>query len=166
MKYKIYIWKYKIEIIIGEWSQDITKYIKWYCKVSRLRGWNRLSYNYRCITHITQFMYVIVYFLKDEWLFCQRSWLYLEPILSAPGIQRQLPYELKIFIIVDRSFREIMQKTAEVRTAHYHVLHYLNLICVVILFEVLIPWDWPHLYMLPRAFMICVLVLCTCPHSP
>lgn len=66
------------------------------------------------------------FFLKDEWLLCQRSWLYLEPILSAPGIQRQLPNESKIFVIVDRSFREVMQKTTKVRTAHYHVLHYLS----------------------------------------
>jgi len=71
-------------------------------------------------------MYVILSFLKDEWLFCQRSWLYLEPILSAPGIQRQLPNESKIFIIVDRTFREVMQKTAKVRTAHYHVLYFLS----------------------------------------
>lgn len=71
-------------------------------------------------------MYTIVFFLKDEWLFCQRSWLYLEPILSAPGIQRQLPNESKIFIVVDRSFREVMQKTAKVRTVHYRVLYYLS----------------------------------------
>lgn len=72
-------------------------------------------------------MYIIVSFLKDEWLFCQRSWLYLEPILSAPGIQKQLPNESKIFIIVDRSFSEVMQKTAKVRTARYHVLYYLSI---------------------------------------
>jgi hypothetical protein len=114
---------------MGEWSQDITKYIKWYCKVSRLRGWNRLSYNYCWVTHITQFVYVIVSFFKDEWLFCQRSWLCLEPILSAPGIQKHLPNESKIFIIVDRSFREVMQKTAKVRTTHYHVLYDLFNLC-------------------------------------
>jgi hypothetical protein len=111
---------------MDEWSQDIATSIKCYCKVSRLRGWNRLSYNYTCDTHITQFMFIIVSFLKDEWLFCQRSWLYLKPILSAPGIQRQLPNESKIFIIVDRSFKEVMQKTAKVRTAHYHLLYYLS----------------------------------------
>lgn len=111
---------------MGEWSQDITKHIEWYCKVSRLRGWNRWSYIYCCDAHVTQLMYVILSFSKDEWLFCQRSWLYLEPILSAPGIQRQLPNESKIFIIVDRNFREVMQKTAKVRTAHYHVLYYLS----------------------------------------
>jgi hypothetical protein len=111
---------------MGEWSQDITKYIKWYCKVSRLRGWNRLSYDFCCVIHITQLVYVIASLLKDEWLYCQRSWLYLEPILSAPGIQKQLLNESKMFIIVDRSFREVMQKTAKVRTAHYHILYYLS----------------------------------------
>ncbi|XP_069668946.1 dynein axonemal heavy chain 6 isoform X3 [Periplaneta americana] len=47
----------------------------------------------------------------DEWLACQQSWLYLEPIFSAPDIQRQLPNEAKMFLIVDKSFKEIMRRT-------------------------------------------------------
>jgi dynein heavy chain len=76
-------------------------------------------------------MYVIVSLLKDEWLCCQQSWLYLEPILSAPGIQRQLLNELNIFIIVDKSFREVMRKTAKVSTAHHHALYYLSCLFVL-----------------------------------
>ncbi|TRY65354.1 hypothetical protein DNTS_005929 [Danionella cerebrum] len=46
----------------------------------------------------------------DEWLACQRSWLYLESIFSAPDIQRQLPAESKVFLQVDKSWKEIMRK--------------------------------------------------------
>ena len=38
----------------------------------------------------------------DEWLECQRQWLYLETIFSAADIQRQLPAEAKAFSQVVR----------------------------------------------------------------
>ena len=41
---------------------------------------------------------------------CQRSWLYLESIFSAPDIQRQLPAEAKMFMTVDKSYKDIMRK--------------------------------------------------------
>lgn len=50
----------------------------------------------------------------DEWYTCQQSWLYLEAIFSAPDIQRQLPKEAKLFIIVDKSWKEIMRRTQKV----------------------------------------------------
>ncbi|KAG8454285.1 hypothetical protein GDO86_000797 [Hymenochirus boettgeri] len=46
----------------------------------------------------------------DEWLTCQRNWLYLESIFSAPDIIRQLPAEAKMFLQVDKSWKEIMRK--------------------------------------------------------
>ncbi|KAI5628238.1 dynein heavy chain 6, axonemal isoform X2 [Silurus asotus] len=46
----------------------------------------------------------------DEWLTCQRNWLYLESIFSAPDIQRQLPAEAKMFLQVDKSWKDIMRK--------------------------------------------------------
>ncbi|XP_047430741.1 dynein axonemal heavy chain 6 [Mugil cephalus] len=46
----------------------------------------------------------------DEWLTCQRNWLYLESIFLAPDITRQLPAESKMFLKVDKSWKEIMAK--------------------------------------------------------
>lgn len=48
----------------------------------------------------------------DEWMTCQRSWLYLESIFNAPDIQRQLPDEAKMFSQVDRSWKEVMRKVS------------------------------------------------------
>ena len=47
----------------------------------------------------------------EEWTNCQRSWLYLESIFSAPDIQRQLPAEAKMFLDVDKSFKDAMRRT-------------------------------------------------------
>ncbi|KAI9363382.1 dynein heavy chain and region D6 of dynein motor-domain-containing protein [Zopfochytrium polystomum] len=48
----------------------------------------------------------------EAWLICQRNWLYLESIFSAPDIQRQLPDEARMFSQVDRTWKDIMRKVA------------------------------------------------------
>lgn len=47
----------------------------------------------------------------DEWLTCQRQWMYLENIFSAEDIQKQLPEENKKFAIVDKFWKDTMIKT-------------------------------------------------------
>jgi len=47
----------------------------------------------------------------DEWLTCQRNWMYLENIFGAEDIQKQLPVESQKFLIVDRSWKNIMHRT-------------------------------------------------------
>ncbi len=47
----------------------------------------------------------------DEWLVCQKTWMYLENIFGAEDIQKQLPAESQKFLIVDRSWKQIMTKT-------------------------------------------------------
>jgi hypothetical protein len=59
--------------------------------------------------------------IQDEWLTCQRSWIHLESVFSAPDIQRQLPNEARMFAQVDKSWREIMSKTNRVRFSNYEV---------------------------------------------
>ena len=49
----------------------------------------------------------------DEWIQVQKSWMYLEPIFSAPDIQRQLPVEAKAFAQTDKQLREIMRRTKD-----------------------------------------------------
>ncbi|CAH0547855.1 unnamed protein product [Brassicogethes aeneus] len=55
--------------------------------------------------------------ILDEWYSCQQSWIYLEIIFSAPDIQRQLPNESKMFLVVDKSWKEIMRRTAKMPLA-------------------------------------------------
>ncbi|XP_050519336.1 dynein axonemal heavy chain 6 [Diabrotica virgifera virgifera] len=59
----------------------------------------------------------------DEWTSCQQQWLYLEVIFSAPDIQRQLPNEAKLFTVVDKSWKEIMRRTAKMPLAMESALY-------------------------------------------
>lgn len=47
----------------------------------------------------------------DEWLICQRTWMYLENIFGAEDIQKQLPAESQKFLVIDRSWKAIMNRT-------------------------------------------------------
>ena len=47
----------------------------------------------------------------DEWLICQRTWMYLENIFGAEDIQKQLPAESQKFLVVDRGWKLIMNRT-------------------------------------------------------
>lgn len=47
----------------------------------------------------------------DEWITCQRRWLYLEQIFSTPDIQ--LTQETKIFNQVDKAWKELMRRTEQ-----------------------------------------------------
>ncbi|CAM9135038.1 unnamed protein product, partial [Choristocarpus tenellus] len=49
--------------------------------------------------------------LVDEWVTCQRTWLYLEPIFSSEDIMRQLPTEARRFSGVDQLWRKTMEET-------------------------------------------------------
>eukprot|EP01012_Entosiphon_sulcatum_P030911 TRINITY_DN3847_c0_g1_i1.p1 TRINITY_DN3847_c0_g1~~TRINITY_DN3847_c0_g1_i1.p1 ORF type:complete len:4187 (-),score=787.17 TRINITY_DN3847_c0_g1_i1:47-10915(-) len=46
--------------------------------------------------------------ILEQWLECQRSWLYLEPIFTSEDIVVQLPVLAKKFEKVDRTWRKIM----------------------------------------------------------
>ncbi|XP_070947930.1 dynein axonemal heavy chain 1 isoform X2 [Macaca nemestrina] len=51
----------------------------------------------------------------EEWLNCQRSWLYLEPIFSSEDINRQLPVESKRYQTMERIWKKIMKNAYENR---------------------------------------------------
>ncbi|XP_078041170.1 dynein heavy chain 3, axonemal [Augochlora pura] len=45
----------------------------------------------------------------DQWLVCQATWMYLEPIFSSEDIMRQMPTEAKNFRRMDKIWRAIMK---------------------------------------------------------
>uniref|UniRef100_K3WBQ7 AAA+ ATPase domain-containing protein n=1 Tax=Globisporangium ultimum (strain ATCC 200006 / CBS 805.95 / DAOM BR144) TaxID=431595 RepID=K3WBQ7_GLOUD len=47
----------------------------------------------------------------DEWITCQRSWMYLETIFCAEDIQKQLPVEAQKFTLVDKNWKTVMLRT-------------------------------------------------------
>ncbi|CAG5051618.1 unnamed protein product [Parnassius apollo] len=49
--------------------------------------------------------------ILDQWLQCQATWMYLEPIFSSEDIMRQMPTEARNFRDVDKEWRIIMSAT-------------------------------------------------------
>lgn len=54
---------------------------------------------------------VLISDILDEWLYCQRQWMYLENIFNAEDIQKALVEETRKFFQVDKFWKETMQKT-------------------------------------------------------
>ncbi|XP_014395404.1 PREDICTED: dynein heavy chain 14, axonemal [Myotis brandtii] len=54
---------------------------------------------------LTLFSYTL-----EEWVNCQRSWLYLEPVFNSLEVKRQLPAESELFSQVMDMWKEIMLK--------------------------------------------------------
>lgn len=47
----------------------------------------------------------------DEWILCQKRWLYLKQIFSTQDIQRQLVQEAKMFNQIEKFWKELMRRT-------------------------------------------------------
>ena len=51
--------------------------------------------------------------ILEQWLNCQRNWMYLEPIFSSPDIMKQLPAEASKFKTCDRQWRKCLKIASE-----------------------------------------------------
>eukprot|EP00798_Chlamydomonas_sp_ICE-L_P024707 gene24707-10345_t len=51
--------------------------------------------------------------LIDQWIACQSTWMYLEPIFSSADIVKQMPEEGSKFSRVDTAFRALMEECME-----------------------------------------------------
>lgn len=47
----------------------------------------------------------------DEWIVCQKRWLYLKQIFSTQDIQRQLVQEAKTFNQIEKFWKDLMRRT-------------------------------------------------------
>ncbi|KAG7383179.1 hypothetical protein PHYPSEUDO_003966 [Phytophthora pseudosyringae] len=52
----------------------------------------------------------------DAWIECQRKWMHLETIFSAPDIQKQLPNEGATFLGVNQFWKDLMRRTRDQRS--------------------------------------------------
>lgn len=51
--------------------------------------------------------------IVEEWVICQKQWIYLENIFGAADIKKQLPTESQRFEQVDRFFKQLMIRTGK-----------------------------------------------------
>ena len=80
-------------------------------KVQGMRGSAYAKPFQRTITDLEHFL-ESTQEIVDMWLKVQSHWLYLQPIMTAPDIARQLPAEGKAFGNVDNMWRNIMRQAA------------------------------------------------------
>lgn len=56
---------------------------------------------------------VCVQVVLDEWMHCQQSWLYLQPIFGSEDIMQQMPNEGRKFKAVDTAWRRVMERLSK-----------------------------------------------------
>ena len=69
--------------------------------------------------------------IVEEWVICQKNWIYLENIFAAADIKKPLPTESQRFEQVDKFFKQLMTKTSKSPNAMRTVKQNANLLEVL-----------------------------------
>jgi dynein heavy chain len=70
----------------------------------KIASWNKELLNISCVL--------------EEWLKCQKNWIYLQPVFDSGDIAKDIPNEHKKFMMTDRMWRDLMisvEKNVNVR---------------------------------------------------
>lgn len=62
--------------------------------------------------------------MVEEWVVCQKQWIYLENIFAAPDIKKQLPSESIRFECVNTFFKQLMTRTQKSSNAMKIIKNY------------------------------------------
>lgn len=79
-----------------------------------------------CVIRVSRCAVALFWCLQDvleEWLTCQRSWLYLEPIFSSDDINQQLPVEGKRYQQMEQTWRRVMKSAFNKRKVSASTQH-------------------------------------------
>eukprot|EP00501_MAST-03F_sp_TOSAG23-6_P001833 GSMAST32.ASY1.ANO1.1911.1 assembled CDS len=83
-----------LQVIVQTWAETLFTLINY-------RDQNNIETWYKKLNLLSDTL--------DEWVMCQKQWMYLETIFSAEDIQKQLPAESKKFFQTDKEFQGLMR---------------------------------------------------------
>jgi len=100
---------YKDRFIVGSVEDIVAALEEHQMNIQTMLG-TRYVHEIRSLVEEWEKKLALISEVIDEWLTCQRQWMYLENIFTAEDIQKQLPAETAKFNQVDKFWRDLMMK--------------------------------------------------------